>query len=219
MTIEDNIIKYILKDTYFINGTAYAGKSTMIKLLAEKYDGICCGENYHLKLMDAVDKEHQPETYYQKNMKDWREFVSRTPEEYDRWYTRASEEIAGMELPLLIQYASLGKKIFVDTNISPSKLMEISEYDHVLIMLSPQETSVHRFFDREDAEKQFLYQELLRCDNPKKALENFRECLRRINSKEHYTEFRNSGFQVIDRDDNRSIEDTLKLVEEHFRLA
>ena len=28
------------KNVYFINGTAYAGKSTMTKLLAEKYNGI-----------------------------------------------------------------------------------------------------------------------------------------------------------------------------------
>ena len=34
-------------DAYFITGTAYAGKSTMVKLLAEKYGGIFCGENYH----------------------------------------------------------------------------------------------------------------------------------------------------------------------------
>ena len=30
-------------NAYFINGTAYAGKSTMVQLLAEKYGGICCG--------------------------------------------------------------------------------------------------------------------------------------------------------------------------------
>ena len=35
------------KNVYFINGTAYAGKSTMVKMLAEKYNGIVCEENYH----------------------------------------------------------------------------------------------------------------------------------------------------------------------------
>ena len=33
-------------NVYFFNGTAYAGKSTMVKRLAEKYDGIACEENY-----------------------------------------------------------------------------------------------------------------------------------------------------------------------------
>ena len=27
-------------NVYFINGTAYAGKSTMVKMLAEKYNGM-----------------------------------------------------------------------------------------------------------------------------------------------------------------------------------
>lgn len=30
------------KNVYFINGNAYVGKSTMIKLLESKYDGIAC---------------------------------------------------------------------------------------------------------------------------------------------------------------------------------
>ena len=29
-----------MDDIYYIIGTAYAGKSTMVKLLAEKYDGM-----------------------------------------------------------------------------------------------------------------------------------------------------------------------------------
>ena len=41
---------------YFINGTAYAGKSTMVKLLAEKYNGIACEENYHDRLLNELDK-------------------------------------------------------------------------------------------------------------------------------------------------------------------
>jgi dephospho-CoA kinase len=45
LKIENNILKHYLKNAYFITGTAYAGKSTTVKLLAEKYDMICCGEN------------------------------------------------------------------------------------------------------------------------------------------------------------------------------
>ncbi len=56
--IKSNILKYVLQNTYFINGTAYAGKSTMVKLLAQRHGGICCGENYHDVLMDAVDVEN-----------------------------------------------------------------------------------------------------------------------------------------------------------------
>ena len=40
MFIENNILKHYLKNVYFITGTAYAGKSTMVKMLAEKYGGL-----------------------------------------------------------------------------------------------------------------------------------------------------------------------------------
>lgn len=50
-----------MEDIYYIIGTAYAGKSTMVKLLAEKYDGIACEENYHDKLVDErLDKNKFP---------------------------------------------------------------------------------------------------------------------------------------------------------------
>ena len=37
MKIENNILKHYLKNVYFITGTAYAGKSTTVKMLAERY--------------------------------------------------------------------------------------------------------------------------------------------------------------------------------------
>ena len=37
------------ENSYFIVGPAYAGKSTMIRLLAVKYNVILCEENYHYK--------------------------------------------------------------------------------------------------------------------------------------------------------------------------
>ena len=46
---EINVRKKTMKfdNVYFFNGTAYAGKSTMVKRLAEKHNGIACEENYH----------------------------------------------------------------------------------------------------------------------------------------------------------------------------
>ena len=55
-------------------------------------------------------------------------------------------------------------------------------------------------------------------EEPEKAMINFRHCLMRINSKERYNSFLNSGFQVIIRDDNRAIDDTLAMVENAFAL-
>ena len=216
--IESNIIKYLLKNVYFITGTAYAGKSTMVRLLAEKHDGIECGENYNESLMDAIDKEHQPALSYFDTMSGWQEFVTRTPDEYDAWMTAVAREAAELELIILLRLAETGKKIFVDTNIPLETLREIAQPDHVAMMLAPQEMSVNRFFDRPDAEKQFIYQELLKCPDPEAALANYRKVLEKVNSKEHYDEYENSGFFVWKRREDSTIEEAMAALEAHFGL-
>jgi hypothetical protein len=97
-------------------------------------------------------------------------------------------------------------------------LKEITDYEHVLIMLANPDISVNRFFERPDKEKQFIYQLLLKEENSDKAIKNFKECLKRVNSQENYNRFLNSGFRVIIRDDKRTVEETLLLVEKGFNI-
>lgn len=217
--IESNVIKYLLKDVYFINGTAYAGKSTMVRLLAEKYGGIHCGENYHMELLAAADPIRQPNLCYFDTMSGWQEFISRTPEEYDDWITGCSREAADLEIVKLLQLSTQGKKIFVDTNIPPAFLKELSDYHRVAILLSPQSMSVERFFDREDPEKRFLYEQIQRAPDPEKAMENYRRCLAKVNSPEHYAEFAQSGFYTCVRGENSTIPGVLAELERHFQLC
>lgn len=206
------------KNIYFINGTAYAGKSTIVKCLAEKYNGILCEENYHDKLSYMVNKDEFPALAYTKDLQDWRDFIRRTPDEYESWIKAVTKECAILELKILDELSKQEKLVFVDTNIPVDILHNISDIDHVLIMLADPEISVNRFFDRPDKEKQFLYQLLLNEEDPISSMQNFRNCLKRVNSKDTYDEFLNSGFNVLIRDENRLLEDTLSLVEEYFKL-
>ena len=208
-----------MSDIYYIIGTAYAGKSTMVKLLAEKYEGIACEENYHDRLVDEkLDKNEFPCLCYTRDLTDWREFIRRTPEEYEAWIDGVAKECEILELRILEGLKQSGQKIFVDTNISIETLKRISDYDHVLVMLSDQMVSVNRFFDRPDKEKQFLYQLLMQEDDPDAAMANFREMLMRVNSKERYDRLLNSGFQVLQRDDKRTVDETLEIVEKKLKL-
>ena len=207
------------ENVYFINGTAYAGKSTMVKLLAEKYDGIACEENYQDRLLENLDTKEFPNLTYTRDLQDWGELVRRTPDEYEAWVNGVTKECTVLEIEILKDLVSrTKKKIFVDTNISVEILHEISDENHVLIMLADPNISVQRFFERSDKEKQFLYQLLLKEDNSEEAMINFRECLNRINSQERYMMFQKSGFNVITRDENRSIDETFALVESMFGL-
>lgn len=204
---------------FFINGTAYAGKSTMVKRLAKKYNGIACEENYHNAVLSGLDKDEFPYLTYTRDLQDWHDFIRRTPDEYEAWIKGVSKECETLELRILNKLSSEDKIMFVDTNISIEALKEISDNDHVLIMLADPEISVNRFFERPDKEKQFLYQLLMEEENPKQAMENFRQCLERVNSRSVYDSFFDSGFRVIVRDESRSIEDTFALVEREFGLT
>ena len=123
------------KNVYFINGTAYAGKSTMVKLLAEKYNGIACEENYHDVRIKDLDKDEFPALTYTRDLKVWCHFIRRTPEEYKAWIDDVTKECTIIELEILEELSKQDKKIFVDTNIPVSILKEISDEEHVLIML------------------------------------------------------------------------------------
>ena len=220
MKIDNNIIKYYLQNVYFITGTAYAGKSTTVKMLSERYDMFFCGENYHSAVSDAIaTPEAQPDICFINNLTDWKEFVTRTPEEYERWIYSVGKEAAEFEVAELIAI-SQDKKVIVDTNVPVDILKEISDYNHVAVMLSPTSMSVERFFDREDPDKQFLLNVINSCEDPESVMDNYRQGLARINSQEHYDELASSGFFTVVREDNG--EDTREkvcdIIAKHFGL-
>ncbi len=220
MKIENNILKHYLKNVYFITGTAYAGKSTTVKMLADRYDMFFCGENYHSKVSDIVaTPDAQPDICFMKTLTDWKEFVTRTPEEYERWIYSTAQEAAEFEVAELISI-SQNRNVIVDTNISVDILKEISDYNHVAVMLSPQSLSVERFFDRSDPEKQFLLSVIESCEDPEAVMENYRRGLVLINSKKHYDEYADSGFFTVVRQDNNidTREEVCNAIAKHFGL-
>ena len=193
MKIENNILKYYLKNVLFINGTAYAGKSTMVAMLAEKYNLVHCGENYHSVMPSKVlTIKQQPNLCYFKTMKDWQEFVNRTPDEYAKWISGSAREAAEIEIAELI-HLSQDRKIIVDTNIPVEVLSEIADYNQIAIMLSPQSMSVEKFFERDDPDKLFIKEQIKQAKSPEKTMENYKACIAKVNSNECYAEYAQSG--------------------------
>ncbi len=220
MNISNNILKHYLKNVYFITGTAYAGKSTTVKMLADKFDMIFCGENYHSAVSNIVaTPDLQPDICYLNHLTDWKDFVTRSPEEYERWVFGVGREAAEFEVAELISI-SRDRKVIVDTNIPIGVLKEISDYNHVAVMLCPQAMSVDRFFDRNDPEKQFIFNVIKTCDDPEAVMENYRRGLALINSQKHYDEFVDSGFFTIFREDNGvdTKEEVCDSIAKHFGL-
>ena len=220
MNIDNSILKHYLRNCYFINGTAYAGKSTICAMLAERFDMVHCEENYNLEtILRIADPGRHPNICYMNTKPSWEHFVSRTPAEYAAWIDGNNRELAEFEIAELIRLSS-DRKVIVDTNIPTEILWQISDYHHVAIMLSPQAMSADRFFDRTDPEKQFLLSVIEKCPDPKAALDNFRNCIAAVNSPERYNAFLNSGFftWIRPNDGRDTREKMLAALTDHFGL-
>lgn len=206
------------ENVFFIIGTAYAGKSTMVKELAKRHDAIACEENYHDNYPEELDKAEFPCLTYTRDLEDWHDFIRRSPQEYKAWIDGVQKECEVLELRMLPEICNKGKLVFVDTNISIETLRRIAPKNHTLVMLADPMISVRRFFERPDPEKQFLYRLILDEPDPEYAMQNYRNGLELINSKENYDAFLNSGFNMILRDENRTIDETVALAEKAFGL-
>ena len=218
--ISDNLIRHYLRNVYFINGHSYAGKSTMVRMLAERYGMIHCGENYHDAFpREKLDRWKQPGLCYFDTMSGWPEWLSQTPEEHYRWVTQVSQECIEIEILELIKLAANGDKVIVDTNIPPDVLREISDYDHVAIMLcDPPDITAQKFFDRDDPDKKFMYNEIQKCSDPEATLHNFNAWATYHPPEE--IDWAHTGFFSITRSDfeNDTREKVLATLAKHFKL-
>ena len=221
---ENNDIEYLKKqfrNVYFIIGTAYAGKSTMIKMLSEYYDGIICEENYTGKVFKeyGVNMIEQPNLCYTDNHS-MEEFVNRTPDEYYNWLRSTEMEVTPIEISELLKLTTKypDKKIFVDTSIPMEIIKLISDFQHVAVMVCESSMSINKFFDRPDYEKNIIFQAIKKSSNPDATLLNFRKCIEKNNSQERYDYFLNSGFYVFKRDDSLTLEQTMDILAQHFKL-
>ena len=86
---------------FYVIGTSYAGKSTVVKNLAEKHSGIALEENYHDAKLPELDSREFPNLTYTRDLQDWHEFIRRTPDEYVTWVTNVKKECETVELQMI----------------------------------------------------------------------------------------------------------------------
>ena len=215
-----NIIRHYLQNVYFINGHSYAGKSTMVKLLSERYGMIFCGENYHdVFPREKLTRWQQPALCYFDTMSGWEEWLSMTPKEHWEWTDSVAKECVEIEILELIKLAAGGKKVIVDTNIPPEVLWEISDYRHVAILLcDPPDICKEKFFDRDDPDKKFMLEQIKKCKDPEAALKNFNSWASYHPDNE--IDWKHTGFFTYTRSDFESDtrEEMLDILGEHFGL-
>lgn len=85
MKIADNIIKEHLKNVYFLCGGAYGGKTTMAKLMEEKYGFIRYRQGYHFDEYAAIANEIEQPAMSMDRKSDWHGFFAQPPRQYADW--------------------------------------------------------------------------------------------------------------------------------------
>lgn len=213
MEIQNNIIKYNLKNVLFICGTACGGKTTMSKLLSGKYD-LCL---YDMdKMYDQhraiADEEHQPDTCY--HMKDFHEQWMRPVEEQARWNINSIKEQAEMVL-LDLMKISQNQKVVADVLYSPVYTQEIVDYNQIIFLTVDKKEIRDCYFNR--PEKRDFYEFVKSKSLANIYFENIYQGLELTNELEQQM-MKQSGFFVYERKKKDTKTELLKIIEKHFGL-
>ncbi len=215
MKISNNIIKEQLKNVYFLCGGAYGGKTTMARLIEEKYGLYRYRQGEHFdEYIKIAGPKYQPALCVERS-KDWHGFFAQEPRKYADWMQQELREEAEFLIADLVSVAK-NQKVIVDASVPIDILKEITDYEHVILLFAPDEMKRQHYFDR--ADKDEVYQFILSFPDGEDLLKNVIEALN-IDNKSEHDNYVNSGFKYIERTDNDTIEDTLDIIEKHFGFS
>ena len=211
MIFQDNIIKEYLRNVYFISGTPCGGKTTITRALGEKFNipvyVIDDQMPYHVRLSD---KEHQPEM--NRDFKDADEFFGRSVEEYKNWLVKNSREQLDFILLDLIKM-SQDKMVLCDIHIVAEEAFKFTDPSRIAFLIKEPKDLVDDYCNRPDHQpfSDFIHS----ATDYEKAKATCNETLYSLNI-ERYNFIKNSDYFWLERDLNRSVDETADLVAKHF---
>ncbi len=211
MIFQDNIIKEYLKNVYFITGTPCGGKTTVTRALGKKYDipVYVIDDQFTIHQLKS-DEEHQP--CMNRQFKDADEFFGRSVEEYRNWLIGNSREQLDYVLLDLIKL-SQDRIILCDLHISAEEVLKITDSSRIAFLIRKPDELVEEYSNRPDHEgfRNFIHS----ASDYDKAAQTCNETLYSLNI-DFYNYIKESDFFWLERDNTRSVEETVQLVEQHF---
>ncbi len=213
MTFQDNVIKEYLKHVYFIAGTPCGGKSTIAKALGEKYgiqvyDIDACFPS-HQQMSDVV---HQPAM--NRKFEDADEFFGRSVEDYKSWLQKNTREQLDFVLLNLIRL-SAENPIICDCHLTLDEARQISTPERVAFMIKEPIGLVEEYCNRPD--HQGFHDFIHSATNYELAKDTCNATLKSLNMS-RYENIKKSEFFWLERDDERTVKETLMLLEKHFHI-
>lgn len=215
MKISNNILKYHLRNAYFLSGTACGGKTTMSRIIAEKHGFILYQENdsiQHQVHREVATPDEQPSL--SRVFSSWECYFNRPVSEYWQWLSGCRAEKLEMILVDLLRLPS-DQKVIVDIHLTPEMAKQITDFERVAFLVAEPDLVIRDFYERED------HREILECimslSDPDKTLRNVNNVL--VHGVEEDLEsVYESGLFYIKRHENSTTEETLSLLERHFNL-
>lgn len=211
MIFQNNIIKEYLKNVYFITGTPCGGKTTISRTLAKKYNLLVydVDERFdsQVKLTDSI---HQPAM--NKNFENADDFFCRSVEEYKNWLfdnTREQLDIVLLDLIRLSQ----NQIVLCDCHLTTELAGEINERSRIVFLIKEPSNLIDDYCNRKDHKDFDEY--INSASNVEFAKKNCNETLKRLHL-ENYTKIKNSDYFWLERNENSTIEETVKKVEHFF---
>jgi adenylate kinase family enzyme len=221
MEIANNILKYNLRNVYFLVGTACGGKTTLARELSRKYGFIHFNDNWqeeNAKVWQTIiEEKYQPKATARSEI-NWEDYFSRTVDEF---LADAKNDIHGDKESLQFSIIELIKlsqnhKVVADVWIDDFEfLSEISDYNRIACLIAPGDLIVRDYYSRED------HKEFTECieslKNPRQKFETQNE-LFRLGVQEMIDKAEKQGFYILMRTDECAVEDRLRKQEKHFSV-
>lgn len=213
MNIQNNILKYHLRNVYFICGTACAGKTTMSKMLAEKHGFYLYDMDKEYSAHRAISDElHQPDICY--HGKNFHEQWMRPVKEQARWNINSLKEQTEMVLIDLIKLSE-NQIVVADVLYTPDYIQEIIDYRHLVFLTVDKSMIRETYFNR--PEKREFYEFVKQQEREYTYFENIFQSLELTNEIEQKM-MRDSGFLILERKADSIKQEILSQIEKHFGL-
>lgn len=202
------------KNVYFITGTATGGKTTISKILSDKYGFLRYDVDKefdrHQSMSNPID---QP--YMNKKFKNADESFLRTKEEYIDWLINNTKEQLEFVLDELVELSKTNK-VVCDLHLTVEEARLIANQDQIVYLIRENNDNIiDDYINRKSHIGFKLF--INSSSDVNKAKRNCNEVLKELNIK-RCEEIKNSEFYYIERNSDSTVEKTLKLVEEHFKL-
>lgn len=211
MNFQDNVIREYLKNVYFVTGTPCGGKTTVSRGLGKKY-------NIPVYDVDEMFPVHQNmsnekcQPAMNKSFRNADEFFDRTVDEYREWLINNTREQLEFVLLDLIRLSQNGF-IICDCHLNLLEAELFTSSDRIAFMLKEPNDLVEDYCSRPD--HQGFNGFINSATDVETAKATVSTTLKSLNDKPYFS-IKESGYFWLERDLNRSVDDTINLVAEHF---